>query len=108
MTVKELIEKGLFKTVNTGEDIEREISKVFCCDLLSVAMARAPEDSCWVTVMGNRNVVAVAALTDVACVVLAEGYNYDDDAVSAAKGKVTLIKTDLPVYEAAVKIGVKI
>ncbi len=107
MTVNEILNLPEFTAVSQEED-DRDIEKMFCCDLLSVAMARAPEDSCWVTVMGNRNVVAVAALTDVACVVLAEGYNYDDDAVSAAKGKVTLIKTDLPVYEAAVKIGVKI
>ena len=33
---------------------EREISKVFCCDLLSIAMGKAPTDSVWVTVMGNK------------------------------------------------------
>ncbi len=106
MTVNEIIDMPEFIPVIQEDD--RSVEKMFCCDLLSVAMARAPEDSCWVTVMGNRNVVAVASLTDVACVVLAEGYSYDDDAVEAAKGKVTLLKTSLPVYEAAVKIGANI
>ena len=31
-------------------------------DLLSLAMARAPADCAWVTVMGNMNTVAVATL----------------------------------------------
>lgn len=103
MTVNEILNLPEFTLVNEEED--RPIERMFCCDLLSVAMARAPEDSCWVTVIGNRNAIAVASLTDVACIVLSEGYSYDDDAISAAKGKVTLIKTTLPSYEAAVKIG---
>ena len=103
MTVNDIINLPEFELVHEEED--RPVDKMFCCDLLSVAMARAPEDSCWVTVMGNRNVIAVASLADVACIVLAEGYSWDEDAVSAAKGKVTLLKTGLPVYEAAVKVG---
>ena len=51
---------------------EREVTRVFCCDLLSIAMSRAPSDSVWVTVMGNKNTVAVASLADVACIVLAD------------------------------------
>ena len=103
MNVNDILKFPEFALVNEEED--RAVEKIFCCDLLSVAMARAPEDSCWVTVMGNRNVIAVASLADVACVILAEGYAWDDDAIAAAKGKVTLMKTELPVYEAAVKVG---
>lgn len=99
MMVHKLIESGKFKLINEEQD--REISKPFCCDLLSVAMARAPEASAWVTVMGNKNVVAVAQLADVSCVVLAEGYSFDAAALEAAKGKVTLLSTELPVYDAA-------
>ena len=84
---------------------DRPYTGVFCCDLLSVAMANAPEDGAWVTVMGNRNVVAVASLTDVAVVVLAQGAEYDEDAVEAAQGKVTLLRSEEPIYETAVKVG---
>ena len=66
MTIKELIDSGLFKTINIGDDTDRNISGLFCCDLLSIAMSKAPEDSVWVTVMGNINTLAVAALCDVA------------------------------------------
>ena len=52
---------------------EREITRIFCCDLLSIAMSKAPAGGVWVTVMGNRNTLAVASLTDTACIILAEG-----------------------------------
>ena len=103
MTVHQLCEKLPLVPVNLEED--RVVEKVFCCDLLSVAMAKAPEDSAWITVIGNANTVAVATLTDVACIVLAEGFSFDDAAINAAKGKIALIKSDKPSYETAASIG---
>lgn len=99
MTVHEIARLPELETVQMEED--RPADGVFCCDLLSIAMARVPEDSVWVTVMGNKNVIAVASLTDVACVVIAEGYDFDQDAVDAARGKVTLLASHLPVFETA-------
>ena len=103
MTVHQLCEKLPLVSINHEED--RVVTGVFCCDLLSVAMAKAPEDSAWVTVIGNANTVAVATLADVACIVLAEGFSYDETAISAAKGKIELLKSEKPTYETAVSIG---
>ena len=63
---------------------DREISKVFCCDLLSIAMGKAPADCVWVTVMGNKNTLAVATLADAACIVLAEGIGMDEGTLEKA------------------------
>ena len=38
MTVEELIKKELFKVVVEGDDLSREVTGIFCCDLLSIAM----------------------------------------------------------------------
>jgi len=103
MTVSRLCEKLLLTAYNHEED--RAVKGVFCCDLLSVAMAKAPEGFAWVTIIGNANTVAVATLTDVACIVLAEGFTFDAAAVNAAKGKIALFGSDKPVYETAVSIG---
>ena len=105
MTVKELIDSGLFTLVNEGDFPETEITKLFCCDLLSIAMSRAPSGGAWVTVMGNMNTLAVASLCDVACVVLAEGVVLDDTAaVKAVQQGISVLKTDLPVFDAALAI----
>ena len=105
MTVEELIGKGIFKVVVEGDDLSREVTGIFCCDLLSVAMGRAPSDSAWVTVMGNVNTIAVATLADVSCVILAEGAQPDDMCRARAQQQgVTLLATEEPVFEAALKV----
>lgn len=101
MKVKELCEKlGWEKTFGDGEN---EITGgIYCCDLLSVVMGRAPAGSLWVTVMGNVNAMAVSSLADTACVVLAENMRLDKEAVEGAKkGNVTVLCSGKPVFETA-------
>ena len=84
---------------------EREISRVFCCDLLSIAMGKAPADGVWVTVMGNRNTLAVASLTDTACIVLAEGVSLDEGTISKASEEgIAVLSTELPAFDIALEI----
>ena len=64
MNVKEFAEKLDLKVLVEG-DTEREITGCYIGDLLSWVMGRAPEDSAWLTVMGNINSIAVATLADV-------------------------------------------
>ncbi len=102
MLLKELIEKTGFTVLNDGENLDVTLSKVFCCDLLSFAMARNPEASVWVTVMGNINSVAVAALTEGGCIVLAENSAIDENALAKAKTEgICVLRTSLPIFEAA-------
>lgn len=101
MKLNEFIEKCGFKLVTEG-DGETELSEVFCCDLLSFAMSKNPNSSVWVTVMGNVNTVAVAVLTEGGCIVVAEGAEVDENAIEKAKSQnVCILKTDLPVFKAA-------
>lgn len=109
MTLKSLIEKliesGRFEKVSDGADPEREVTGVYCCDLLSIAMGRAPEGSVWVTVMGNINTLAVAALTDVSCIILAEGVSLDETAAKKAKEQeITVFRTEAPVFDGALEV----
>ena len=111
MTVQELIDKQIFGVVNLGDSLDRQITVPFCCDLLSIAMGRAPAGCAWVTVMANMNTLAVSALTDTACVILAEGAVLDDAARKKAFirprksfQEITVLSTDMPVFEAALKI----
>lgn len=105
MTVNELIALELFQVVNPGEGLEREITKPFCCDLLSIAMGKAPEGCAWVTVMANINTLAVAALTEAAVIILAENAALDEPGLNKAKQEgITILKTSLPVFDAALAV----
>lgn len=105
MTVQNLLDSGAFRTVNVGENPEREITVPFCCDLLSIAMGRAPAGCAWVTVMGNMNTLAVASLADAACIIMAEGAVLDEMAMKKAKEQeITVLDTELPIFDAALKV----
>ena len=107
MTVKvsELIAKAGFKAV-TLPDADREIKGAYAGDLLSWVMGRAKADDVWITIMSNINVVAVASLADVACVVLAEGVHlYEEIKQTALAKDVNIISSGMPIYETALEIG---
>lgn len=105
MTVRQLLDSGKFNVINVGENAEREITTPFCCDLLSIAMGRAPAGCAWVTVMGNMNTLAVASLADAACIIMAEGAVLDEVAAKKAKEQeITVLDTELPIFDAALKV----
>ena len=101
MTVETLSQNGEFSAVALPEP-QREINGVYIGDLLSWVMGRAKENDAWITIMSNINVVAVASLADVSCVILAEGVILDEATVKAAEDKgINVLKTELPIYETA-------
>jgi DeoR/GlpR family transcriptional regulator of sugar metabolism len=52
--------------------------------------------------MGNINTLAVAALADASCIILAEGSKLDEPALNKAKEQgITVLTTELPIFEAA-------
>lgn len=105
MTVSELTQLEEFKALCLPEG-ERRIDGVYIGDLLSWVMGRAGEDNAWITIMTNINVVAVASLSDVACVILAEGTAPDNEVLTTAEEKgVNLISSPLGAYEIAVKLS---
>lgn len=105
MNVKDLIEK-LNLTVLVEGDLDREVTNGYCGDLLSWVMGRAESGSCWMTVMGNINAVAVAVLADCACILLTENAALDGDAKKRAEMQgVTILSTDKNAYNIAVRLG---
>ena len=109
MTIQDLMENEAFAVVNAGEETDRAVESVYCCDLLSVAMGHAPAGCAWVTVMGNINTRAVVALTDAACVVLAGGAALDEAALQKARQQgITVLSSQAPIFETALSIHEKI
>ncbi len=99
MTVARLIQE-LNLTALSLEDDGREVTGGYAGDLLSWVMGRAKADEAWVTIMTNINVVAVASLSDVSCVILAEDVAVEPAVVQAAGMRgVNLLRSPLPQYE---------
>lgn len=102
MTVKEVAEKLGFSILTGGG--EREITGFYACDLLSWVISHAKTGDMWVTVMNNINILAVASLVDVACIVIPEGVEiYENLAERANEKGITILATELSAADAVIK-----
>lgn len=110
MTVKEWAEQSGCTIINLAKNAETtEIKDVYCCDLLSVAMSKVPEGAAWVTVMSNLNTLAVATLTEAACVILSEGAAVEDSMkAKATEQDISVLWTEQPVFETALAVHQKL
>lgn len=105
MTVQEFATACQFNIL-CCPDPDREINGAYIGDLLSWVMGRAQADNVWITIMSNINVIAVASLSDVSCVVLAEDVTLEDDVLNTAKTKgINILSTPLAAFEIANKIS---
>ena len=105
MTVTEL-QATLSLTPVAVPDGDREVEGVYIGDLLSWVMGRAQSGNVWLTIMSNLNIVAVATLSDVSCIVLCEGVTLDETVKNTAEAKgINILATDATAYEAAKKLA---
>lgn len=104
MTVQQTVDALQLKVLCEG-DLSREVTGVYCGDLLSWVMGRAQAGDAWITVMGNVNAVAVAVLADTACVILAEDSPLDEAALARAEMQgVTVLQSSRNGYQLCVAL----
>ena len=105
MTVKTLAEKIGLKPILLPCG-EREVNGVYCGDLLSWVMGRAECDNAWITIMSNVNVVAVAAMADLSCIILTEGVSLDANALEKAKqNDIPVLSSDMTTFDTCVTVS---
>ncbi|MBE7035034.1 MAG: hypothetical protein E7402_02785 [Ruminococcaceae bacterium] len=101
MTVQEFATNNGLEIVTQG-DVSRTISGCYIGDLLSLAMSRVEEGQLWITIQGNVNIAAVAALTEPAAILLAEGRRADEETLlRASQQGITILYSDKTAYELA-------
>lgn len=99
MTVKDIVSACNLKVV-CESNLSRQVVGVYVGDLLSWVMSHAQNDEIWVTIMSNTNVLAVASLLDLSCVIISENVKPDDDFLSLAKEKgINILLSDKSTYE---------
>lgn len=105
MKLTEFAEKLGLETLHTA-DADREVTGAYTGDLLSWVMTRLDADFAWVTIMNNVNVIAVASLSDAACVIFTEDAEIPDDVIEKAKlQSINLFKTKKTSFEISYLIG---
>ena len=105
MTVSRLIDELGLEVLSLPFP-DREIKGGYTGDLLSWVMGRAKADNVWITIMTNINVVAVASLSDVAAVVIAENAEIDVGVIKKAEEQgINVLRSKCPAYETAIAVG---
>lgn len=84
MKVSQIVD-ALALTVKAGRrGLDVEVTGGYAADLLSCAMSGAHRGNLWVTLQGHLNVVAVAALNELAGIIVTEGKPVSLDALAKA------------------------
>lgn len=84
MRVKDLIGRFGLEVASGENGLDREVSGGHCGDLLSEVMGNAPVGCVWLTVQGHQNIVAVAALREMAAIIITGGQSPDPETVQKA------------------------
>ena len=102
MKVSDLIRITGFKVLTERNNTEREVKGCYISDLLSWVMGHAGPQNAWITIMSHLNIVAVASLLDLSCIIIAEGEQPDSDTLARAEEEnVIILSADCTSFEAA-------
>lgn len=105
MTVRELCDRAGFRPLALPAP-EHPIDGCYVGDLLSWVMGNAEANCVWVTIMTNRNIIAVAALIDMGCILLSEDCTISDEIIALANAQgVNVLSTPLRTYEACTALA---
>ncbi|PKM50241.1 MAG: hypothetical protein CVV02_12180 [Firmicutes bacterium HGW-Firmicutes-7] len=105
MIVNDIVEKIDLKVVAGEKQLNKEVNSGFVGDLLSVVMGKAKEGCAWITIQGHLNIVAVASLVDVACIIVSEGFEVELDTIEKAnEEEIPILSTTMSSYQIAAQL----
>ena len=105
MKVKELVEKLNLQVLSGADGLDRDIEGCYVSDLLSDVMGNAEMGNVWVTLQTHKNVMAIASLKELACVVLVKGQTASEDTLEQSNEEgIPFLSTTMQTYETVGKI----
>ncbi len=106
MKVSELVKTLNLEVLTKADFKDKEVDGCYIGDLLSRVMGKAQEQNAWLTIMNNINILAVATLTEVSCIILCEGVGVDESILGKANEEgIVILKSPKTAYELANEIG---
>ena len=100
MTIQDLVNATGAKVLTPNVDLSREVLSGYSCDLLSWVMAHGAAGMAWLTVQTHMNVIAVATLHDMACVLIPEGAAVPEEVSAKADEEgIAMLSSEKSAYE---------
>jgi predicted transcriptional regulator len=85
--VREIVQALNLQVVAGSAVLDKKITDGYSADMLSCVMARAKSGNVWVTLQAHPNVIAVAALLELAAVIVTEGAPMADEVIAKANAE---------------------
>ncbi len=102
MRVFELVKELKLKVYSGEEGLDREITGGYVSDLLSDVIGNASEGDVWVTLQTHKNVVAIASLKELACILLVSSLAPEQSTIEHSNDeKIPVLGTTLSTFEIA-------
>lgn len=100
MKVRELVDKLGLKVLSGENGLDREIDGCYVSDLLSDVMGNADAGNVWITLQTHKNVMAVASLKEMACVILVKNLTANEDTLSQSnEEEIPILQTSMETFE---------
>lgn len=105
MKVADILKWENTKILCCEDSIDNIIIDGYVSDLLSDVIAHANENTAWITIQTHKNLVAIASLKELACIIITNDNTPADDLIEAAKQEnIPIISTSMSSFETAGKL----
>jgi hypothetical protein len=102
MKLDEIVNQLGLEVLSCRDSLDREAGGVYVSDLLSDVMANSREGDIWITLQTHMNIVAVAGMKNLSCIIIVGGRKPQEDVISKAESEGVMIAlSKLPAFEAA-------
>ncbi len=100
MKVRDLADMGEFTLVTEEVSLDKTITSGYCGDLLSWVMANAKKGNLWITVQTHVNIIAIATLLELSCIIIPEDIHVEPETIERAQEEdVAILKSHLNSFE---------
>jgi predicted transcriptional regulator len=102
MKLSELIAQLSLQVVTGEDNLDVEVTRGYCTDMLSDVIGNAAEGALWLTIQKHQNIVAVAVMKSLAAIVLVKGRQPDQSTIEKAREEnLPLLLSPLGAFELA-------
>jgi predicted transcriptional regulator len=100
MKVTDIVQKLDLHVFSGHEGLGREVTGGYSSDLLSNVMGNADAGTVWITIQTHRNIIAIAALKELAAVIIPSDEKPGDDTVSQSDVEgIPILGTGMAAFE---------
>ncbi len=105
MILKTITEELGLEVKTTGIDLTAEVTGAYVSDLLSDVIGNSKEGELWITLQVHPNIIAVAALKDLAGIILVNNRQPEEETLKKAEQEqIPLMITELTAFQVAGKL----